>query len=85
MYSVRLGSRLRNGELASLFDDDIAAIAQEEERRETQAEINRLLRELAAEYAPEPHESEMRAPGTSNVVPLHRVATHGGKREADAA
>lgn len=85
MYSVRLGSRLRNGELAPLFDDDIAAIAQEEKRRETQAEIDRLLRELASEHIPKPHEPEMHAPGASNVVPLHRIAMHGGECEADAA
>lgn len=85
MHSIRLDSRTRNGELAPLFDDDIAAIAQEEERRETRAEIDRLIREIAAESAPEPHEPEPHEPDTSNVVPLHRFPTPGAPTEADAA
>lgn len=76
MHSIRLSSRVRNGELAPLLDDDITAVAQEEERRETRAEINRVIRDVAAELAAEgePVEPEVRETRTSNVVPLRRTA-----------
>lgn len=78
MYSIRLGSRLRNGELAPLLDDDIAAIEQEEHRRAARAEINRLIREVHAELAAESeHDApEVRESETSNVVPLRLATTH---------
>ena len=76
MHSIRLSSRVRNGELAPLLDDDITAVVQEEERRETRAEINRVIRDVAAELADESEREEPkgRETRTSNVVPLRRTA-----------
>lgn len=85
MHSIRLSSRLRNGELAPLLDDDIAAVAQEEERCETREEINRVIREVGAELADEgEREPKGRKTETSNVVPLHRVAVR-DQDDSDAA
>ena len=49
MESIRLGSRLRNGVMSALLDEDIEAVEQEEHRYATRVEINRLLREGASE------------------------------------
>lgn len=86
MHSIRLSSRVRNGELAPLLDDDITAVAQEEERSETRAEINRVIRDVAAELADESEREEPkgRKTETSNVVPLHRVAVR-DQDDSDAA
>lgn len=72
MESIRLGSRLRNGVMSSLLDEDIEAVEQEEHRYATRAEINRLLQEGASEV---PSTADVEQAVTAherpaNVVPL---------------
>ena len=72
MESIRLGSRLRNGVLSSLLDEDIEVVEQEGHRYATRVEINRVLREGAGEV-PSTEDVEQAVIAhelPSNVVPL---------------
>ena len=88
MESIRLGSRLRNGAMFALLDEDIEAVEQEEHRYATRVEIYRLLREGAGDVpsTAEVEQAVIAHERPSNVVPLRPSTedTAGGSGPAAA-